>query len=173
MHLNWDNYESSYGGPFTYLRRVLLNGMTQRDDVAALVPLARFWENAPPVETAGYGYGPACYDKSQKAYLLSRRISWDPVLVNRDDDRYPNPKAEKVDLRVLASAESPVVNPAFVIRNWPADIRARLLINGDPIPSGEQFRQGIERNWDQSKSIDSLVVWSSAVSRSRFPSPSK
>jgi hypothetical protein len=159
MHLNWDNYESRYGGPFSFLRRIFLNGMTHRDDVTALIPLARFWENAPPVVTVGYGFSPACFEKSQKAYLLSRRISWDPFLVNRDDDRYPNPKADKVDLRILASAESPLLNPAFVVRNWPADTRAGLSINGESVPSGKQFRQGVERNWDQSRAIDSLVVW--------------
>jgi hypothetical protein len=87
MHLDWDNYESDLDGPVVFLRKILLNGMTAVDDVTALVPLTRFWENAPLMKVSGYGFSDAVFEKSQKAYILDRRISWIDEMVNRDDDR--------------------------------------------------------------------------------------
>jgi hypothetical protein len=159
MHLDWDNYEDNYDGPVVWLRKVLLNGMSHSDDVKSLVPLARYWENAPVIKVAGYGYSGAVFDKSQKAYQIERRVRTIDHLVNRDDDRNPNEDAEKIDLEVFASEESPLVNPCFVINGWPEDARARLHINGREIPEGKDFRQGLESNWAQWKPQHSLVVW--------------
>ena len=159
MHLNWDNYESNYDGPIVYLRRVLLNGMTPSSDVNTLVPLARYWENPPLVKVTGYGFSGALFDKAQKAYTIRRRVEWDQELVNRDDDKNPNPDADKVNLEILASPRSPLVNPCFIIENWPEAAKAALYINGRRIPEGADFRQGIEKNWKQWQAESSLVVW--------------
>jgi len=159
MHLNWDNYESRYDGPFIFLRRVLLNGMTHTNDVKQLVPLARYWENPPPMKVAGYGFSGGCFDKAEKAYKINRRISWARELINHDDDRKPNKDADKLQLQVLASDQSPIINPCFIINNWPAHKKARLYVNGEEIAAGKDFRQGIETNWDRWEPKSSLVLW--------------
>jgi len=159
MHLNWDNYESNYDGPIIYLRRILLNGMIKSNDVKALVPLARYWENAPLIKVTGYGFSGALFDKAQKAYKIRRRVEWDKHLVNRDSDKMVNPDADNVNLEILASKDSPLVNPCFIIENWPEYAKARLYINGRQIPEGAGFRQGIEKNWGQWQPTTSLVVW--------------
>ena len=159
MHLDWDNYESDLDGPVIFLRKILLNGMTAINDVTSLIPLARYWENAPLVKVTGYGFSGAVFDKSQKAYKIDRRISWIESMVNRDDDKMVNKDADRVDLQVSACNESPLINPCFIINNWPENTRARLYINGKEIPEGKGFRQGIETDWDQWEAKSSLVVW--------------
>jgi hypothetical protein len=159
MHLDWDNYEDNYDGPIIWLRKVLLNGMTHTDDIKSLVPLARYWENAPVIKVTGYGYSGAVFDKSQKAYHIERRVRTIDHLVNRDDDKMPNKDAAKLNLQVSASEESPLINPCFVIDGWPADAKARLYIDGKEITEGKDFRQGLESNWGQWKARHSLVVW--------------
>jgi len=159
MHLNWDNYESDYDGPVVYLRRILINGMTKENDVKALVPLARYWENPPLIKVSGYGFSGASFDKAQKAYKINRRVMWVDKMINRDDDKKPNQKADKVNLKVMASDESPLINPCFIINNWPEDAKARLHINGKEIAEGKDFRQGIESRWETRESVNSLVLW--------------
>jgi hypothetical protein len=159
MHLDWDNYESDLDGPVVFLRKILLNGMTSVDDVTALVPLTRFWENAPAMKVSGYGFSDAVFEKSQKAYIINRRISWIDEMVNRDDDRMINKDADEVVLEVRASEESPLLNPCIIIKNWPEGANAKLLIQGIEIPEGDRFRQGIESNWERSEKKNSLVVW--------------
>ncbi len=52
-----------------------------------------------------------------------------------------------------------MINPCFVIHNWPADTRATLYVNGKKIPEGSDFRQGIESRWSAWEAVTSLVVW--------------
>jgi len=164
MHLDWDNYEDNYDGPIIWLRKVLLHGLTTNHDVKSLIPLTKYWENAPAIKVTGYGYSGGYFEKSQKAYHIQRRVRTIGFehLVNEDDDEHPNSDAEKVDIEVLASADSPIINPCFVVNGWPqGGIKARLYINGREIPEGKDFKQGIEDNWDQSQwdSKHSLIVW--------------
>jgi hypothetical protein len=159
MHLDWDNYESDLDGPIIFLRKVLLNGMTHTNTVTSLVPLARYWENAPLAKVTGYGFSGAVFEKSQKAYKIDRRISLVDHLVNRDDDKTVNKEADKLDVEILASRQSPLINPCFVVRNWPQKVKAQLSIDGRRIPEGKDFRQGIETEWDQWEAKSSLVLW--------------
>ena len=169
MHLDWDNYESDLDGPVIFLRKILLNGMTQVNDVKSLIPLTKYWENAPAVKVTGYGFSGAVFDKAQKAYMLDRRISWIKKLVNRDDDKMVNKDADNVEVDVLASKESPVINPCFVINNWPENAKAKLYINGKEAAAGKDFRQGIEKSWGEWEPKCSLVVWA----RCSFEEPAK
>ena len=164
MHLEWDNYEDNYDGPIIWLRKVLLHGMTTDHEVKNLIRLTKYWENAPAIKVTGYGYSGGHFDKSQKAYMIRRRVRTIGFehMVNKDDDKMPNKDAEKADIQVFASEDSPVVNPCFVINGWPeGGVKARLYINGKEIPQGTDFKQGIENNWDESQwdSKHSLVVW--------------
>lgn len=159
MHLDWDNYESDLDGPVMFLRKVLLTGMHKGTDVAALAPLSKYWENNPVARVSGYGFGDAVFDKSQKAYRIQRRISWIDEMVNRDDDKTVNGKGDRVKLEILASADSPLLNPCVVIENWPTDVRAKVTIDGVAVDSGSDFRQGIESHWADRQARHDLVVW--------------
>lgn len=159
MHLDWDNYESDLDGPVIFLRKILLNGMTESKDVSTLIPLTKYWENAPVIDVSGYGFSDAVFDKSQKAYKIERRISWIDELVNRDDDKMVNGKADKVELKVLASVDSPIINPCIVINNWPEDTKAKLFIDGKEILEGKNFRQGIEKEYENWETESSLILW--------------
>jgi len=48
------------------------------------------------------------------------------------------------------------VNPAFVVKNWAANQKAALTVNGNRIPSNKNCRQGIVRDTD-GKSM--LILW--------------
>jgi hypothetical protein len=159
MHLDWDNYESDLDGPVIFLRKILLNGMTESKDVTTLIPLTKYWENAPIVDVSGYGFSDAVFDKSQKAYRIERRISWIDSLVNRDDDKMVNEKADSLELKVFASSESPLINPCFIIKNWPEGVKAKVSINGKILPPGKDFRQGFEKTYENWEVKNSLVVW--------------
>ncbi len=58
--------------------------------------------------------------------------------------------------RINASQDSPVVNPAFVIKNWGPNSAASLKINGKSIKPGSDFRQGIVRDTDGTQA---MVIW--------------
>ena len=53
-----------------------------------------------------------------------------------------------------ANPDSPVVNPAFIIKNW-GDHEVLLKVNGKEIPQGKAFRIGHIRRINQYD----LVVW--------------
>ena len=97
-------------------------------DVSALVPLARFWNN-PPKLTDINGCISEGYDKTQRAYVL---------------------KAEnmKLSFKIDCNKMSPVVNPAFVIKNWQANSKAEVKINGRKNLPRKKCRQGIVRDTD-------------------------
>jgi hypothetical protein len=57
-------------------------------------------------------------------------------------------------IKLAADKDSPVVNPAFVIKNW-GDSDVQLKINGDEAGKGKDFRSGVQHNLDGTD----LIVW--------------
>jgi len=107
-----------------------------KNDISTLVPLARFWNN-PPALSNTRGCISKGYDKAQRAYVLQAR----------DKD---------LSFTIKSDAASPVANPAFVVKNWPANQKAALEVNGNRVPSNKKFRQGIVRDTD---GRPMLIVW--------------
>jgi hypothetical protein len=105
-----------------------------------MIPLARSWETPPALRLRGSGYTGGGYDKAQRAYRV-QKISGDP---------------RTLEATLEASAESPLVNAALVIDNWSEGTEARLALDGQTVPSGPAFRQGIERTPDGGTA---LVIW--------------
>ncbi|MCP4313379.1 MAG: hypothetical protein GY790_19145, partial [Bacteroidetes bacterium] len=70
---------------------------------------------------------------------------------------------EKLEFSLDASSGSPVVNPAFVIRNW-GDHQVRIKVNGKEIAQDKAFRTGHIRRINQYD----LVVWLDLESESRI-----
>jgi len=120
------------------ITKVHLHGMTQQD-VDDLVPIAKSWDQAPKLDLAGSGFTDSGYDKTQRAYVLTR--------TGKD-------KVNPLSIELAASEESPLFNPAFVITNWgEGDIELKL--NGKALECGEDYRVGHRH---QLESTD-LIVW--------------
>ncbi|GAG24921.1 unnamed protein product [marine sediment metagenome] len=116
----------------------MLHGMTDKP-AAKLVPLAKSWLYAPQLKLNGEGYVSEGYDQAQRAYVFARR-----------DVRKPS----ALEFELAASEESPVVNPAFVIKNWRRG-RASLAIDGKKVKWGKDFRFGYRKTVEGGD----LIVW--------------
>ena len=110
-------------------------GLTNRS-AAELAPLARSWKQAPKLVQA-QGCSASGYEKQERAYRLTA-------------------KGPAMSFKLQASKASPVVNPCFVIKNWGSNAKAALKINGETVKPGKNFRQGIVRDTDGTRT---LIVW--------------
>ncbi len=64
-------------------------------------------------------------------------------------------ESPEISFSIDASVESPVVNPAFVIKNWDGN-RINLKIDGMDAKRGQQFRYGTEYDTFGQKF---MVIW--------------
>ena len=117
------------------LTRFSLIGMTDQS-AASLVGLAKSWREAPLLETIS-DCSSLGYDISQRAYVICAT-------------------GASVSFRIAASAEHPIVNPCFVVKNWNCDDAAQLQIDMKSERAGSIFRQGIQRD---SNGRPYLVLW--------------
>jgi len=133
-HLFWP-ISGQQRGDVPYLEKTLMEGMTDQS-AASLVDLAKSWLQAPPLETIS-DCRASGYDMSQRAYVLTATgpaPSW----------------------RIVASAEHPLVNACFVVKNWNCDDEATLEVDSQPQARGPAFRQGIVRD---PNGRQTLIVW--------------
>jgi hypothetical protein len=142
-HIEWKQY-SQEGSSRTW---IMLHGMTNKP-AGQLAPLAKSWLYAPELvlqeglsdaEAASEGYDP-----TQRAYVLKCR---------RPD------KPSTLQLRLAAGEDSPVVNPAFVIKGWGRS-GVSLKVNDKKIPKGKDFRFGHRTSLEGTD----LVMWFKAES---------
>jgi hypothetical protein len=118
--------------------RIMLQGMTEGQP-GDLVPLARSWLHAPAIRIASAGYRGGAYDPAERAYRIDTE----------------EPRAAAPCRIVLeASADSPLVNPAFIIRGW-GDRPATLSIDGRDADPDAGFRQGIRSRPEG----EDLILW--------------
>lgn len=122
-------------GDRPFEERLIMEGMT-REGREWLVALARSWLRAPPLEVQAGATG-GRYDRAQRAYVLAAR-------------------ADRIELEVLASTEQPVLNPAFVVRNWGTSGPARVEISGQAAAPGPSVRQGVVRD---TRGRRTLILW--------------
>lgn len=117
---------------------IMLHGMSNTDD-SHLISLAKSWIHPARMLLFTRDFDNEGYDASQRAYVITS---------------HPGANQSTLELELQASEETPVVNPAFLIKNW-GDVNARLTINGSNIEKGEAFRTG------QISTLDGadLVVW--------------
>ncbi len=78
-----------------------------------LVSFGRSWAFAPALSLSGSGYISKGYDKTQRCYQLEKQ----------------NSKTTSIELTLIGSKDSPVINPAIVVKNWISD-GAKILVNG-------------------------------------------
>ncbi len=86
-----------------------MNSMNMKD----LVRFGRSWAHAPELKVTGTGYTSKGYDRAQRCYQLEKSGS----------------KAGTVEFTLNGSKDSPVINPAIVVKNWNSN-RAKVLVNG-------------------------------------------
>lgn len=122
-------------GDTPYQQKILMEAMLKTSP-ENLIPLAKSWLN-PPALTNLNGCKSKGYDRTQRAFLI-------------------NATQKNISLMVDASKDHPVINPAFVIKNWISNSPASLAVNGKGMTSGPNVRQGIIRDTDGSWS---LIVW--------------
>ncbi|MGA2115851.1 MAG: LamG domain-containing protein [Bryobacteraceae bacterium] len=123
-HIYWPSAEATE----STVTKLLMDGLTLKP-AAELVPLAKSWLK--PAAAEATGLRSEGYQAAERAYVLRCEG-----------------KAEKAEITLRASSESPVVNPALIVRNWNGG--ARVLVNGEPRGRiGQVFRlEGTD-----------LVVW--------------
>ena len=115
----------------------LIQGLTNKP-IEELLPLARSWLQPPELNVKGRTFKSDGYDRNQRVYIISNVSG----------------KANTLEVELNASASSPLVNSAFVIKNW-GNKDAELKIDGQKINHGKDFRFGHRHRL---KGID-LVVW--------------
>jgi len=120
-----------------------LYGMTDQDP-KHLATLARSWNNAPELKLYGDSFSDEGYDKNQRSYVLSYKA---------------NGKLSPLTFDIQASQESPIVNPAFVIKNW-GDSEPELKLDGKNIKRSKAFRFGHRHTLEGTD----LIVWIKAES---------
>ena len=125
---------SDYAGSETSRTKIMMHGLTDKS-VEDLVPLAKSWLSPPALKLSGSAYRSDGYDPTQMAYVL---VSNSPG------------KAAALTCELAASAKSPVVNPALVIKGWGESDAAVKVSAGDV-----EVRVGHNRTLDGTD----LVVW--------------
>jgi hypothetical protein len=115
---------------------VMLNGLTT-EGVSGLLPLAKSWLDAPRAIAQPGPFESLGFDRLEKAFVFARRQA-----------------GASLEITLAASAASPLVNPALVIRNWNA-AGAKVRVDGKPLSEGSELRTGITHRLDG----EDLVVW--------------
>lgn len=133
-HIYWDPYESAEN----MQSKLLLNGLTTKR-AADLLPLAKSWLTPPKMEVVGELFRSEGYDPAQRAFVVTRAASGKPAVL---------------ELTLLASLDTPIVNPAIVVKNW-GENGARLKIDGKAMNWGKEFRHG---HLQRLEGTD-LIVW--------------
>jgi hypothetical protein len=139
-HSSLSNYEPRpvRGQGDSYIA-VSLYGMTD-ESIKNIVPLARSWNYPATLEpVSGAFHGKPSYDKYERAYVIEYLEPGEPT---------------SLTLKLVASEKSPVVNPAFVIKDW-GEASATLNIDGKTIKRGKDFRFGHRHTLKGSD----LIVW--------------
>jgi len=100
-----------------------------------LISFGRSWAYAPELSITGNGYASNGYDKAQRCYRLESS----------------NARAGTVVFTLEGSKDSPVINPAIVVKNWNSN-SAKILVNGK---ENKNSKVGINHQLDG----DDLVIY--------------
>jgi len=118
--------------------RIMLQGMTGKD-ATDLVPIAKSWLSAPEMLLNSRDYKGGEYDQSEKAYIIE--------CTNPGNDN-------NLDITIKASKESPLINPAVIIKNWGNEL-PQVEIDAIKLKPGKKLKQSIRTS---PESAD-LIVW--------------
>lgn len=130
---NWALYRSTDNSR-THL---MLHGVTEKG-CRELAELGKSWILPAKATVLSGSYRSTGFDMEQKAYVIERQHA----------DR-----ADALRLKLDANPESPLVNPAIVVKNWPDAAKAKIEVTGRALDP-EDIKMGIEKEIDG----DNLVV---------------
>ena len=132
-HIYWDPYEKTADS----MTKLLLCGLINRDGAEAnLLPLAKSWLSPPDAKLVEPGTGTVSYDPAQRAFVVAR----------------PSDAAHaSLTLKIDASAERPLVNPAIVIEGWATPAKVRVSVDGKLSTAPVRF--GIEHHLDGDNAV--------------------
>jgi len=104
-----------------------------------LVTLAKSWIQPAKMKITSDAYTGGIYDQSERAYIIEKT----------------NPgHSTPCTFTLKASKDSPLLNPAVIIKNW-GSRPSTLSIDGKTIKPGKDFRQGIHKG----PLTEDLVIW--------------
>lgn len=133
---------TQYSAPFAVvgnaMTKIMLCGLTDKP-IEALLPLARSWLRPAALSVESTAVVSEGYDPTQRAYVLRCREPGRPG---------------EVALTVNASEASPLLAPAFVLKDW-GEPGVRVAVNGEPLPRGDRLRYGHNRHLDGTD----MVLW--------------
>jgi hypothetical protein len=112
-------------------------GLTDKA-IEKLSPLARSWLQPAGLYVEGEQFSSEGYDKNQRAYVISKQAKG------------------KLVLKVLldGGAGSPIVNPAFVVKNWGLP-GVKVLVDRKAVKLGKNCRVGVRHTLEGTD----LIVW--------------
>jgi len=122
----------------TSITRLMLHGLTDKP-AAALAPLAKSWLTPPEIKITGDQYTSQGFDPTERAWQVTKKEA---------------AGSAPLELTIQADTDHPIVNPAFVVKNW-GDAAATLTLDGKPVPQGKEFRYGHRQTLDGTD----LIVW--------------
>jgi hypothetical protein len=121
------------------MTKIMLCGMTDREEAVDLLPLARSWLRPPELEVTSGPFASRGYDPTERTYLVQRTgAATDAPL----------------ECTIHARDDRPVVNLALVVVDW-GDAPVGLRVDGRPVPRGGPFRVGHRRRMEGTD----LVAW--------------
>jgi hypothetical protein len=126
----------TYPGSITRTGRFIM-GLSDKP-IEYLVKVAHSWLEAPELEVVGGGFASEGYSRDQRAFLLTGQGC----------------REASLQFELPASEKSPVVNPAFVIKNW-GGARPRVKVNGKRVKRGDKLRFGYHHTLEGCD----LIIW--------------
>jgi hypothetical protein len=117
------------------MTKVMLNGMTNKK-AEELIPLAKSWSNPAEIVLSDKRHS-AGYTATERAYTIELKED-----------------VASLDLILKGSKDSPIMNPAFVVKNW-GNRELELEVEGSLIERGADFRYGFRESLDNRD----LIVW--------------
>ncbi len=133
-HIDWPVYEED-SGDRPFYQKLMLEGMSKKSP-QELATLAKSWFEAPPLQDVT-GATDASYDRAQRAYVMTAT-------------------KPKVSFKLAASHESPVLNPAFVLKQWEKEGDAAVKADGGTPQAGSRVRQGTTYDTDGTRQ---RIIW--------------
>jgi hypothetical protein len=119
------------------LESKLIQGLSNKP-IGELLPLARSWLQSAELKLNSKGFRGEGYSRSERAYIVSNTSG----------------QADTLTFELNANESSPVVNPAFVVKNW-GDGGAELKIDGRRIKRGKNFCFGHRHSLEGTD----VVIW--------------
>jgi hypothetical protein len=130
-HWFWDAFSTTDRS----MTKVMLNGMTNKK-AEELIPLAKSWSNPAEIVLSDKRHS-AGYTATERAYTIELKED-----------------VASLDLILKGSKDSPIMNPAFVVKNW-GNRELELEVEGSLIERGADFRYGFRESLDNRD----LIVW--------------